>query len=76
MPRPLSFKEIEAFRAVMQTGTTTAAAQLLHTTQPSISRLLAQMQTSADLKLFDMHKGGCARLQRHGSSFRRCSNIS
>ena len=57
MPRPLSFKEIEAFRAVMQTGTTTAAAQLLHTTQPSISRLLAQMQTGADLKLFDMYKG-------------------
>ena len=57
MPRPLNFREIEAFRAVMQTGTTTAAAQLLHTTQPSISRLLSQMQSGAGLKLFDMHKG-------------------
>lgn len=57
MPRPLSFREIEAFRAVMQAGTTTAAAQLLHTTQPSVSRLLAQMQAGAGLKLFDMHKG-------------------
>jgi hypothetical protein len=33
MSRPLSAREIEAFRAVMQTGTTTAAARLLHTTQ-------------------------------------------
>ena len=57
MSRPLSAREIEAFRAVMQTGTTTAAARLLHTTQPSVSRLLAQMQAAAGLKLFDMHKG-------------------
>ncbi|WP_404301686.1 LysR family transcriptional regulator [Alicycliphilus denitrificans] len=57
MPRPLNSREIEAFRAVIQTGTTTAAAQLLHTTQPSVSRLLAQMQAAAGLKLFDMHKG-------------------
>ena len=49
MSRPLSSREIEAFRAVMQTGTTTAAARLLHTTQPSVSRLLAQMQAAAGL---------------------------
>lgn len=57
MTRPLHSREIEAFRAVIQTGTTTAAAQLLHTTQPSVSRLLAQMQAAAGLRLFDMHKG-------------------
>lgn len=57
MPRPLNSREIEVFRAVLQTGTTTAAAQLLHTTQPSVSRLLGQMQAAAGLKLFDMHKG-------------------
>lgn len=57
MPRPLNPREIETFRAVLQTGTTTAAAQLLHTTQPSVSRLLAQMQAAAGLKLFDIHKG-------------------
>ena len=57
MPRPLNFRQIEAFRAVMQTGTTTAAAAMLHTTQPSISRLLAQMQSASGLKLFDIQKG-------------------
>ncbi|SOY60528.1 LysR substrate-binding domain-containing protein [Cupriavidus taiwanensis] len=57
MPRAPTFREIEAFRAVMLTGTTTAAAAMLHTTQPSVSRLLAQMQSGAGLKLFDMDKG-------------------
>ena len=57
MVRPLQIREIEAFRAVIQTGTTTAAAQLMHTTQPSISRLLTQLQAGAGLKLFGMYKG-------------------
>lgn len=57
MPRTLNFRQIEAFRAVMQTGTTTAAADMLHTTQPSVSRLLAQMQNATGLKLFDIQKG-------------------
>ncbi|SFP89177.1 DNA-binding transcriptional regulator, LysR family [Variovorax sp. PDC80] len=57
MSRPLNFRQIEAFRAVMQTGTTTAAAAMLHTTQPSVSRLLAQIQSATQLKLFDIHKG-------------------
>lgn len=57
MARPLNFRQIEAFRAVMQTGTTTGAAALLHTTQPSISRLLAQAQQATQLTLFDHHKG-------------------
>lgn len=57
MPRPLKFRQIEAFRAVMRTGTTTAAATLLNTTQPSISRLLAQMASATGLKLFEPERG-------------------
>lgn len=57
MPRPLNFREIEAFRAVMQTGTTTAAAAVLNTTQPSVSRLLSQVGMATGLKLFDNTKG-------------------
>lgn len=57
MTRPLNFRQIEAFQAVMQSGTTTAAAALLHTTQPSVSRLIAQVQSATGLKLFDNHKG-------------------
>jgi DNA-binding transcriptional LysR family regulator len=57
MTRPLKFRQIEAFRAVMHTGTTTAAAALLNTTQPSISRLLAQMGVATGLKLFEPERG-------------------
>lgn len=57
MPRPLKFRQIEAFRAVMRTGTTTAAAALLNTTQPSISRLLAQVASATGLKLFEPERG-------------------
>jgi len=53
MSRPLNFREIETFRAVMLTGTTTAAAAMLHVSQPSVSRILAQMQLAAGIKLFD-----------------------
>ena len=55
--RPLSFNEIEAFRAVMLTGTTVAAAKMLHTTQPSISRLITQAQQASELTLFQIYKG-------------------
>lgn len=57
MSRPLNFKQIEAFRAVMLTGATTSAARMLHTTQPSISRLISQIQSAAGIRLFDMQHG-------------------
>lgn len=57
MARPLNFRQIEAFRAVMLTGTTIAAAQMLHTTQPSVSRLLAQIQSATRLRLFELGRG-------------------
>jgi DNA-binding transcriptional LysR family regulator len=55
--RPLNFRQIEAFRAVMLTGTTIAAAEMLNTTQPSVSRLLAQIQSATKLKLFELGRG-------------------
>lgn len=57
MSRPLNSRQIEAFRAVMLSGTTTAAAKILHTTQPGISRLLAQLQSASGLKLFEIQRG-------------------
>jgi DNA-binding transcriptional LysR family regulator len=38
-------------------GTTTGAAAVLNTTQPSISRRLAELQRFSGLKLFEMHHG-------------------
>jgi DNA-binding transcriptional LysR family regulator len=55
--RPLNSKHIETFRAFMQGGTTTAAAKILHMTQPAVSRTLSHLQLSTGLKLFEMHRG-------------------
>ncbi|MBS0468760.1 MAG: LysR family transcriptional regulator [Proteobacteria bacterium] len=57
MARPLTFQQIEAFRAVVLSGTTVAAAHMLHTTQPTISRLIGQAQHASGLKLFTLDRG-------------------
>jgi DNA-binding transcriptional LysR family regulator len=57
MANVIPFNQIEAFRAVVLSGTTVAAAQMLHTTQPSISRLIGQIQRSSGLKLFTNDRG-------------------
>ncbi|WP_019143221.1 LysR family transcriptional regulator [Noviherbaspirillum massiliense] len=57
MARQLNFQQIEAFKAVMQMGTTTAAALMLNTTQPSVSRRIAELQAATELKLFELHHG-------------------
>lgn len=48
----MNFRQIEAFRAVMLTGSMTEAAETLGTSQPGISRLIAQLEAATKLKLF------------------------
>ena len=71
MPRSLNFQQIEAFKAVMQLGTTTGAALMLNTTQPSISRRIAELQHQTGLRLFDLHHG---RLRPTGEGDNRLKN--
>lgn len=49
----MNFKQIEAFRAVMLSNSMTAAAEALHTSQPNISRLIAQLEHGSGFKLFE-----------------------
>ena len=46
-------RQIEAFRAVMLSGSVTAAAGLLNITQPAVSRLLRDLQQALDIPLFE-----------------------
>lgn len=57
MVRPLNFQQVQVFKMVMETGTTTKAAAALNTTQPSISRKLTDLQRAAGIQLFEHHHG-------------------
>lgn len=46
-------KSIEAFRAVMLSGSMTIAARDIHTTQPNVSRLISHLEYDLDMKLFE-----------------------
>lgn len=45
-------RQIEAFRAVMLTGGMTAAAEVMHVTQPAVSRLIRDLELDLKLELF------------------------
>jgi len=53
----MKFKEIDAFRAVMRSGSMTAAASELYTSQPNVSRLIAQLEYTTGLTLFTRSAG-------------------
>lgn len=49
-------RQLEAFREVMRTGSITGAAAALHVSQPSVSRLIAELERSVGFALF--HRQG------------------
>ncbi|MFJ4388692.1 LysR family transcriptional regulator [Pseudomonas soli] len=53
----LKFRHIEIFKAIMITGTVTGAAQILETSQPTISRELSNFESSIGMRLFERYKG-------------------
>jgi DNA-binding transcriptional LysR family regulator len=53
----VNLKQLEAFREVMSGGSVSAAAARLHLSQPSVSRLLSELEKLAGLKLFDHRRG-------------------
>ncbi|RRJ82866.1 LysR substrate-binding domain-containing protein [Aestuariirhabdus litorea] len=52
----ISFRQVEAFRAVMIAGTTTGAAEILYISQPAVSRLLSDFEESVGVQLFERQK--------------------
>ena len=53
----ISHRHIDVFRAVMTTGSVTSAAAMLFTSQPTISRELAQLEMVLEFPLFDRIRG-------------------
>lgn len=52
MARYLSQRGLEAFRAVMTTGSISTAAEMLHVSQPAVSRLIKDLEDRTGLTLF------------------------
>lgn len=48
----MNFRQLEAFRAVMATGSGSEAAKMLFITQPAISRLISDLEYHTSLQLF------------------------
>jgi len=51
------FRQLQAFHAIFETRTVTAAAAVLGISQPGISNLLAQLERQTRFKLFERVKG-------------------
>lgn len=58
--KSLKFKlrQLEAFRAVAETGSVTKAAERLEVSQPAVSRLLSDFSASVGFELFTRSRGG------------------
>ena len=53
----MNLRQMEVFRAVMQTGGVGGAAELLHVSQPAVSKILTQAQRQLGFRLFERVKG-------------------
>lgn len=52
MSRPLNSRQLEAFRAVMLTGSMTGAGLMISISQPAVSRLIRDLEDDLSLRLF------------------------
>lgn len=53
----MRYRQIEAFHAMMISGSTVRAAELMGITQPAVSRLIAELEQSVRFALFDRVRG-------------------
>jgi DNA-binding transcriptional LysR family regulator len=53
----LRFRQLQAFHAIIQTGTVVGAAEMLGISQPGVSNLISQLERQTGLKLFERMHG-------------------
>ena len=49
----INLRQIEAFKAVIEQGTISRAAELIHISQPAMSKLILNLEFDTDPHLFD-----------------------
>jgi DNA-binding transcriptional LysR family regulator len=57
MVRRLNLRQVEAFKAVIEYGTVSRAAEMMNVSQPAMSKLIAHLEEDTGLRLFDRVKG-------------------
>lgn len=57
VPDLLNFRQIEAFKAVTESGSMTRAAELMRISQPAVSKLIAALENRVGFALFDRRPG-------------------
>ncbi|WP_439495355.1 LysR substrate-binding domain-containing protein [Bosea sp. (in: a-proteobacteria)] len=60
MPRAVTLRQIEAFKALIEHGTVSRAAEVVNISQPAASKLMMHLESDSGLKLFDRYKGRLA----------------
>ncbi len=60
MTRRVNLRQIEAFKAVIEHGTVSRAAEMLNVSQPAMSKLIAHLEADTGLRLFERLKGRLA----------------
>src|SRR5262249_56352035 len=64
MTRRVNLRQIEAFKAVIEYGTVSQAAEMIGISQPAMSKLIAHLEDDTGLRLFDRIKGRLAPTRR------------
>ncbi|MBB3303409.1 DNA-binding transcriptional LysR family regulator [Rhizobium sp. BK077] len=57
MAQQVNLRQIEAFKATIECGSVSRAAELMGISQPAASKLLAHLETDIGLQLFDRQRG-------------------
>ncbi|WP_294929863.1 LysR substrate-binding domain-containing protein [uncultured Paracoccus sp.] len=55
--RQPTLRQIEVFKAVIETGTVSRAAETLHMSQPAASKLLSNLEADTGINLFERRRG-------------------
>jgi DNA-binding transcriptional LysR family regulator len=71
----LNFRQIEVFRAIMLTHTMSAAAQMLNSSQPGLSRMIKHLESRLGFLLFDRVHGRLVPTAEANALFREIEHL-
>ena len=71
----LRFRQLQAFHAIVESGTVTGAAEALGISQPGISNLLAQLERQTGLPLFERVHGRLVQTPEAAMLFREIDTV-